>query len=99
MSDLNVTLLNELKPGPDEKLYENALVIQLAARGQTVEQQREYPVYYRGHFIEKLVPDLIADSKVIADPQGGDRFQRCSTSSPIPRLMDWKPRMNTNEHQ
>jgi GxxExxY protein len=39
-----MTVLNELKPGLDEKLYENALVIELVARGHTVEQQREYPV-------------------------------------------------------
>src|SRR5437867_9759845 len=64
-----MAVLNELKPGLDEKLYEHALVIELAARGHTVEQQREYPVYYRGHFIGKLVPDLIVDGKVIADPK------------------------------
>jgi GxxExxY protein len=64
-----MAVLNELKPGLDEKLYENALVIELAARGNPVEQQREYPVHYRGHFIGKLVPDLIVDGKVIADPK------------------------------
>lgn len=60
-------LLNELKPGLDEKLYENAMIIELLDRGHTVEQQREFPVHYRGHFIGKLVPDLIVDGKVIAD--------------------------------
>jgi GxxExxY protein len=64
-----ITVLNALKPGLDEKLYENALVIELMARGHTVEQQREYPVHYRGQFIGKLVPDLIVDGKVIADPK------------------------------
>src|SRR5260221_12824266 len=64
-----MAVLNELKPGLDEKLYENALVIELVARGHTVEQQREYPVNYRGQFIGKLVPDLIVDGKVIADPK------------------------------
>jgi len=64
-----MAVLNELKPGLDEKLYENALVIELAARGHTVEQQREFPVHYRGHFIGKLVPDLIVDGKVITDPK------------------------------
>jgi len=64
-----MAVLNELKPGLDEKLYENALVIELVARGHTVDQQREYPVHYRGHFIGKLVPDLIVDGKVIADPK------------------------------
>lgn len=64
-----MAVLNELKPGLDEKLYENAMVIELAGRGHTVEQQREFPVHYRGHFIGKLVPDLIVDGKVIADPK------------------------------
>jgi GxxExxY protein len=69
-----MAVLNELKPGLDEKLYENALVIELLARGQTVEQQREFPVHYRGHFIGKLVPDLIVDGKVIADPKVASAF-------------------------
>jgi GxxExxY protein len=64
-----MAVLNELRPGLDEKLYENALVLELQARGHTVEQQKEYPVFYRGHFIGKLVPDLIVDGKVIADPK------------------------------
>ena len=42
-----MAVLNELKPGLDEKLYENALVIELVARGHAVEQQREFPVHYR----------------------------------------------------
>ena len=69
-----MAVLNELKPGLDEKLYENALVIELRARGHTVEQQREYPVHYRGQFIGKLVPDLIVDGKVIADPKVATAF-------------------------
>jgi GxxExxY protein len=64
-----MAVLNELKPGLDEKLYENALVIELVARGHTVEQQCEFPVHYHGQFIGKLVPDLIVDGKVIADPK------------------------------
>jgi GxxExxY protein len=69
-----MAVLNELKPGLDEKLYENALVIELVARGHTVEQQCEYPVHYHGHFIGKLVPDLIVDGKVIADPKVASAF-------------------------
>jgi GxxExxY protein len=69
-----MAVLNELKPGLDEKLYENALVIELVARGHSVEQQREFPVHYRGHFIGKLVPDIIVDGKVIADPKVASAF-------------------------
>lgn len=64
-----MVVLNELKPGLDEKLYENALVIELRARGHEVEQQRDYPVHYRGQFIGRLIPDLLVDGKVIVDPK------------------------------
>jgi GxxExxY protein len=64
-----ITVLNELKPGLDEKLYENALVIELVARGHAVEQQRGFLVNYRDQPIGNLVPDLIVDGEVIADPK------------------------------
>jgi GxxExxY protein len=64
-----MTVLNDLRPGLDEKLYENALVIELQARGHAVEQQREFPVRYHGHLIGKLIPDLIVDRFVLADPK------------------------------
>ena len=67
-------VLNELKPGLDEKLYENALVLELAARGYAVEQQREFLVHYRGRLIGQLVPDIIVDGKVIADPKVASAF-------------------------
>jgi len=69
-----MTVLNELKPGLDERLYENALVLELTARGHTTQQHREFPVHYRGQFIGKLVPDLIVDDKVIADPKVASSF-------------------------
>ena len=64
-----MTVLNTLKPGLDEKLYENALVIELRERGHHVEQQRQFPVFYRGQYVGKLVPDLIVDGKVVVDPK------------------------------
>jgi len=65
-----MAVLNSLKPGLDEKLYENALIVELRARGHEVRQQREDPVHYRGFLIGRLIPDLIVDGKVIADPKG-----------------------------
>ena len=62
-------VLNSLKPGLDEKLYENALVVGLTEGGHSIVQQREFPVYYKSKFIGKLVPDLIVDGKVITDPK------------------------------
>ena len=62
-------VLNELKPGLDEKLYENALVIELRKQGHKVDQQKQFPVFYDGQEIGKLVPDLIVDDAVIVDPK------------------------------
>ena len=62
-----MSVLNHLKPGLDEKLYENALVIELEYRGHEVEQQRRFPVHYKGHFIGTLVPDMIVDELIVVD--------------------------------
>jgi GxxExxY protein len=56
-----------LRPGLDEKLYENALAIELLKRGHRIEQQRICDVYYKGHLIGQLIPDLIVDEQVIVD--------------------------------
>jgi len=63
-----MTVLNTLKPGlRDERLYEQALCIELRAAGHGVDQQRRFPVLYRDQLIGTLVPDLIVDGKVIVD--------------------------------
>jgi GxxExxY protein len=58
---------SDLRPGLDEKLYENAMCIEFAERGMAFSQQKEYPVHYHGHYIGKLIPDLIVMDKVIVD--------------------------------
>ena len=67
-------VLNALKPGLDEKLYENAPVIELSKRGHRVDQQKSFPAHYEGHFIGKLTPDLIVDDLVIVDPKVVEDF-------------------------
>ncbi len=69
-----MTVLNELRPGLDEKLYENALVIELGRRGHKVDQQRAFPVHYKGQLIGTLVPDLLVDDRVIVDPKIASAF-------------------------
>jgi GxxExxY protein len=78
-----MTVLNVLKPGLDEKLYERALVIELTKRGHRVEQQRQYPVYYDGQWIGTLIPDLIVDDAVIADPKVVVAFNDTHTAQMI----------------
>jgi GxxExxY protein len=62
-------VLNTLKPGLDEKLYENALVIELRKRAHHVDQQKAFTVFYEGELIGTLVPDIIVDDLVIVDPK------------------------------
>jgi len=62
-----MTVLNKLKPGLDERLYERALVLELKACGHCVDQQRDFSVHFRDHLIGKLVPDLVVDSLVIVE--------------------------------
>lgn len=64
-----MNVLNVLRPGLDEKLYENAMVIELRKRGHRVDQQRQFPVHYDEQLIGTLIPDLIIDDLVIADPK------------------------------
>jgi len=58
-------VLDELRPGLDEKLYENALVIELAKQGMKPEQQKTFSVHYDGKFIGRLIPDLIVADVVV----------------------------------
>ncbi len=62
-----MTVLNNLKPGLDEKLYERALVIELSERGRTIHQQMRFTVSYKKHEIGVLIPDLIVDDLVLVD--------------------------------
>ena len=69
-----MTVLNTLKPGLIEKLYERALVIELEKRGHRVDQQKEFPVFYDGRLIGTLQPYLIVDGAVIVDPKVVSQF-------------------------
>jgi len=54
-------------PGLDEKIYENALLIELHERGLTTNQQQRFPVHFKRQLVGTLVPDLIVGGKVIVD--------------------------------
>jgi GxxExxY protein len=62
-------VLNELKPGLDEKLYERAIIIELRRRRHAVSVQSSFPVFYHAELIGNLVPDLIVDGVIIVDPK------------------------------
>jgi GxxExxY protein len=76
-------VLGALKPGLDEKLYENALIIELTNRGHRVEQQKSFAVRYEGHFIGRLTPDLIVNELVIVDPKVVEDFDQTHVTQMI----------------
>jgi GxxExxY protein len=78
-----MTVSTKLKPGLDEKLYERALVLELTRRGHAVEQQRAFPVFYDGTKIGDLIPDLIVDGLVIADPKVVTEFNAAHVAQRI----------------
>ena len=75
-----MAVLNELKPGLDEKLYENAMVIELREKGHLVEQQKQFPAYYKGNPIGKLIPDMIVDGQIVVDPKVVTAFNEDHTA-------------------
>jgi GxxExxY protein len=64
-----ITILNTLKPGLDEKIYERALIIELAKQGLRCDSQKQFPVHYETHHIGTLIPDLIVNDAVVVDPK------------------------------
>jgi GxxExxY protein len=56
-----------LGPGLDEKIYENALAIELTAQSLSFTQQQQFPVFYREQSVGRLITDLIVENKVIIE--------------------------------
>ncbi|MBC8126635.1 MAG: GxxExxY protein [Gloeobacteraceae cyanobacterium ES-bin-144] len=56
-----------LGPGLDEKIYENALCLEFEAQTLAFTQQQQFPVFYRGTNVGKLITDLIVEEKVIIE--------------------------------
>jgi len=78
-------VLNELRPGLDEKLYERAIIIELKCRGHALSIQRTFPVFYCGELIGNLIPDLIVDDAVIVDP----KVVTCFTNTHVAQMLGY----------
>lgn len=57
----------ELGSGFLEKVYENALCVELRGRGLQFEQQRPIPVHYAGEEVGHYFADLLVDNAVIGE--------------------------------
>jgi len=78
-------VLNEEKPGLDEKLYERAMIIELKQRGHSLSVQTSFPVSYRGQLSGNLIPDLIMDDAVIVDP----KVVSCFTDTHVAQMIGY----------
>ena len=58
---------NTLGFGFLEKVYENALAIELQLRGLEVTQQLPIPVYYEGDIVGDFYADLLVNDKIILE--------------------------------
>jgi GxxExxY protein len=67
-------VLKEVGHGLKEKTYENSLVVEFGLRGIPFEQQRRFPVVYKGVVVSEYVPDLITFGQLIVDTKVIDRI-------------------------
>ena len=58
---------NELGYGFLEKVYHNALLIELKLRGYEVENQKKINVFYKKEIIGNYIPDIIVNNSVIIE--------------------------------
>ena len=58
---------NALGAGFLEKVYENALRLELTAAGLRIKQQRSIPVQYRGEVVGDFYADLVVENRLIVE--------------------------------
>ena len=65
---------NVLGAGFLEKVYERALMRELALRGVSARTQASFPVCYKGHHLGEYVADLVVEERLIVELKCVDRF-------------------------
>jgi GxxExxY protein len=58
---------NHMGPGFLEKVYENAMLIELKARGLQANAQHPIKVMYKAHPVGEYLADLVVEEKVICE--------------------------------
>ena len=58
---------SQLTPGFEEKIYKNAMFIELRDNGVDIETEVPFNVYYKEHVIGSYKADMVADRKVIIE--------------------------------
>jgi len=68
------TVHNTLGYGFLEKVYHNALVIELKKKNLTVESEKSYNVYYENKMAGEFFADIVVDKKVIVEIKATDKY-------------------------
>ena len=67
IADCAKRVRSKLTPGFEEKVYNNAMFIELRDCGVTVETEVPFKVYYKNHIVGEYRADMIAERKVIIE--------------------------------
>ena len=67
-------VLNGLGAGLHEKPYENALMVEFGLKGLACDQQRNFPVTYKGVKVGEYIPDMIVEAAVVVDAKVIERI-------------------------
>jgi GxxExxY protein len=67
-------VLNEIGHGLNEEIYENSLVVLFKQNQISFDQQRRFPVLFRGVMVGEFAPDLIVFGPVVVDTKVIDRI-------------------------
>ena len=66
---------NSLGIGFLEKVYENAMVVELSRSGTSVEQQKAFKVKYEGAIVGDYQADLVVSGRVIVECKAGTQLE------------------------
>jgi GxxExxY protein len=62
-------VLNEVGHGFHEKIYENSLAAAFKLKGIAFDQQRRFPVLFKGEQVGEFIPDFLVFEAVVTDPK------------------------------
>ena len=65
-----------LGPGFLEKVYENALLIELRMRGLKAESQVPIKVYYKENIVGEYITDILVEGKVIVELKTVEKLEK-----------------------
>ncbi len=71
---------NELGYGFLEKVYQNAMIIELKSRGYTIENQKKISVIYKNEIVGDYIPDIIVNNSVIIELKCVEYIVECHES-------------------